>query len=99
MRKTKLQEMCSTEMGQLKVFIQMAKFARTNGAFGGPGIFKKDLTDKGVSEKIFKWLIDNHYISYHPGRALWISTTNKLHPTQTIANLEKSIKKFEGGKE
>lgn len=95
MKKTKLQEMTSTKFGQLKVFIQMAKYARTNGAFGGPGIFKEDLTKKGISEEIFQWLIKEHYISYHPGKALWISTTNKFYPEKTIANLEKSIKEFE----
>ena len=94
-RKTKLQEMTSTKFGQLKVFIQMAKYARTNGAFGGPGIFKEDLTKKGISEEIFDWLVKEHYIAYHPGKALWISTTNKLYPEKTISNLEKSIKEFE----
>ena len=95
MRKTKLQEMTSTKFGQLKVFIQMAKYARTNGAFGGPGIFKEDLTKKGVSEEVFKWLVKEHYISYHPGKALWIATTNKFHPEKTIANLEASMEEFE----
>lgn len=95
MKKTKLQELSSTKMGQLKIFIQMAKFARTNGAFGGPGIFKDDLTEKGVSEEMFNWLIKNHYMSYHPGKALWIATTNKFYPNNTISNLEKSIEDFE----
>ena len=95
MKKTKLQEMTSTKFGQLKVFIRMAKYARTNGAFGGPGIFKEDLTKKGISEEIFDWLVKEHYIAYHPGKALWIANTNKLYPSQTIDNLEMTIKKFE----
>lgn len=95
MKKTKLQELSSTKMGQLKIFIQMAKYARTNGAFGGPGIFKEDLMKKGVGKEIFQWLVKNHYIAYHEGKALWIATVNKFYPENTISNLEKSIEDFE----
>lgn len=95
-RKTKLEELASTKIGQIKIFIQMAKYARTSGAFGGFGITYEDLRKKGVSEEIFAWLVQNHYTNKpQKDRALWIANTNKLYPTQTIDNLEKSIKKFE----
>lgn len=98
-RKTKLQKLASTMIGQLEIFIGQAKFARVSGSFGGPGIFKEDLIKKGVSEKVFKWLCDNHYISYHEGRPLWISTTNKFYPTKTIANLEKMLNDYKNSDE
>ncbi len=95
-RKTKLEELASTKIGQIKIFIQMAKYARTSGAFGGFGITYEDLRKKGVSEEIFAWLVQNHYTNKpQKDRALWIANTNKLYPTQTIDNLEKSIKDFE----
>ena len=93
------QKLASTMIGQLEIFIGQAKFARVNGAMGGPGIFKEDLIRNGISEKVFKWLCDNHYISYHEGRALWISTTNKLYPTRTIANLEKMLNDYKNSDE
>lgn len=86
-------------IGQLEIFIGQAKYARVSGSFGGPGIFKEDLTRNGISEKVFKWLCDNHYIAYHEGRALWISTTNKLYPTRTIANLEKMLNDYKNSDE
>lgn len=95
-RKTKLEELASTKVGQIKIFIQMAKYARTSGAFGGFGITYEDLRKKGVSEEIFVWLVQNHYTNKpQKGKALWIANTNKFYPNQTIDNLEKSIKKFE----
>lgn len=99
MKKTKNEKLASTMVGQLEIFIGQAKFARVNGAFGGQGIFKDDLTKKGISEKTFKWLCENHYISYHEGRPLWISTTNKLYPTRTIANLEKMLNDYKNSDE
>ena len=96
MKKTKLQELTSTKFGQLKVFIQMAKYARTSGAFGGFGITYEDLKKKGVSDEVFNWLVANHYVNKpHKGEALWIANANKLYPSQTIDNLEMDIKKFE----
>lgn len=95
-RKTKLEELASTKIGQIKIFIQMAKYAKVSGGFGGFGITYEDLRKKGVSEEIFAWLVQNHYTNKpQKGRALWIANTNKLYPTQTIDNLEKSIKDFE----
>lgn len=99
MRKTMKQKLASTMIGQLEIFIGQAKYARVSGSFGGPGIFKEDLTRNGISEKVFKWLCDNHYIAYHEGRALWISTTNKLYPTRTIANLEKMLNDYKNSDE
>lgn len=98
-RKTKLQKLASTMIGQLEIFIGQAKYARVSGSFGGPGIFKEDLIEKGISEKVFKWLCDNHYISYHEGRALWISNTNKLYPGRTISKLEETIKSYKESEE
>lgn len=95
-RKTKLEELASTKIGQIKIFIQMAKYAKVSGGFGGFGITYEDLKKKGVSDEIFAWLVEHHYTNKpQKGRALWIANTNKLYPTQTIENLEKSIKKFE----
>lgn len=99
MKKTVKQKLASTMVGQLEIFIGQAKFARVNGAFGGPGIFKEDLIKNGISANVFKWLCDNHYISYHEGRALWISTTNKFYPTRTIANLEKMLNEYKNSDE
>lgn len=93
-KKTVKQQLASTMVGQLEIFIGQAKFARVNGAFGGQGIFKEDLMKNGISEKTFKWLCDNHYISYHEGRALWISNTNKFYPNRTIASLEETVKAY-----
>lgn len=99
MKKTMKQKLASTMIGQLEIFIGQAKYARVSGSFGGPGIFKEDLVRNGISEKVFKWLCDNHYISYHEGRALWISNTNKLYPTRTIANLEKMLNDYKNSDE
>ena len=99
MKKTKKQELASTIVGQLEIFIGQAKYARVNGAFGGQGIFKDDLIRKGISEKTFSWLCKNHYISYHEGRPLWISTTNKFYPNRTISNLEKMLNDYKNSDE
>lgn len=99
MRKTMKQKLASTMIGQLEIFIGQAKYARVSGSFGGPGIFKEDLTRNGISEKVFKWLCDNHYIAYHEGKPLWISTTNKFYPTRTIANLEKMLNDYKNSDE
>ena len=86
-------------IGQLEIFIGQAKYARVSGSFGGPGIFKEDLTRNGISEKVFKWLCDNHYISYHEGKPLWISNTNKFYPDRTIAKLEKTLNDYKNSDE
>ena len=99
MRKTMKQKLASTMIGQLEIFIGQAKYARVSGSFGGPGIFKEDLTRNGISEKVFKWLCDNHYISYHEGKPLWISNTNKFYPGRTIAKLEETIKDYKESEE
>lgn len=95
-KKTKLEDLASTKIGQIKIFIQMAKYARTSGSFGGFGITYEDLIKKGVSDEIFMWLVQNHYTNKpQKGKALWIANTNKFYPTQTIDNLENFIKMFE----
>ena len=99
MRKTMKQKLASTMIGQLEIFIGQAKYARVSAIFGGPGIFKEDLTRNGISEKVFKWLCDNHYISYHEGKPLWISNTNKFYPGRTIAKLEETIKDYKESEE
>ena len=83
-------------MAQLEMFIQMCKFAKVNGAFGGNGITKKDLYDRGMTDKIFAWLVTNHYCNQQKsGKPLWIAINgNKLYPSQTIQNLEKRIAEF-----
>ena len=93
------QKLASTMIGQLEIFIGQAKYARVSGSFGGPGIFKEDLTRNGISEKVFKWLCDNHYISYHEGKPLWISNTNKFYPDRTIAKLEKTLNDYKNSDE
>ena len=101
MKKTKKQirfeEVSASGWKQLVMFIQMCKFAKVNGAFGGNGITKKDLYDKGMTDKIFNWLRANHYCNEQkPGQPLWIAINgNKFYPEQTVQNLEKSMKAFE----
>ena len=99
MRKTMKQKLASTMIGQLEIFIGQAKYARVSGSCGGRGIFKEDLTRNGISEKVFKWLCDNHYIAYHEGKPLWISNTNKFYPGRTIAKLEETIKDYKESEE
>lgn len=101
MKKTKKQikfeEVSASGWEQLVMFIQMCKFAKVNGAFGGNGITKKDLYDKGMTDKIFNWLRANHYCNEQkPGQPLWIAINgNKFYPEQTVQNLEKKMKAFE----
>lgn len=94
MRKTNLQKLAETDLGQLEIFCRMCHYAKTNGAFGGNGITKQDLLDKGITETTFKWLVAQHYCNMQkPGRPLWIAINgNKLYPHQTVQNLEKLIK-------
>lgn len=98
-KKTKLQKLTETMVGQIEVFIAMCKFAKVNGAMGGKGITKQDLLKKGITEETFQWLKSHHYISYHEGRPLWISTTNKFYPTRTISNLEKILNDYKNSDE
>lgn len=82
---------------QLKMFCSMCHYARTNGAFGGNGITKQDLYNKGMTDEVWKWLVANHYCNEQkPGKPLWISINgNKFYPEQTIQNLEASMEEFE----
>jgi len=82
---------------QLKMFIQMCKFAKVNGAFGGNGITKQDLYDKGMTDDIFNWLKKYHYCNEQKeGKPLWIAINgNRFYPEQTVQNLEKSMQEFE----
>ena len=104
MRKTKKQirfeEVRESGLEQLKMFIQMSKFAKVNGAMGGNGITKKDLYDKGMTDRVWNFLVSNHYCSVQkPGKPLWISINgNKYYPDKTVQNLEKMIAQFEAEK-
>lgn len=86
---------------QLRTFIGLAKHAKVAASFDmkngniPKGLFKEDLIEKGIAEKTFKWLIDEHYISYHEGRCLFLAFANKYHKDKTIANLEKLLDDFE----
>ena len=100
MRKTKkqirLEEIKKDGIEQIKMFIQMCKYAKVSAAFGGNGITKKDLYDRGMTDKIFNWLKENHYCNEQKaGQPLWISINgNKFYPSQTIQNLEVSLNNF-----
>lgn len=96
-KQIRFEEVQGNDFEQLKMFIQMCKYAKVNGAFGGNGITKKDLYDKGMTDKVFNWLKTNHYCNEQkPGKPLWIAINgNKFYPEQTVQNLEKSIKEFE----
>lgn len=100
-KQIKFEEVQGNGFEQLKMFIQMCKYAKVNGAFGGNGITKKDLYDKGMTDKVFNWLKKNHFCNEQkPGKPLWIAINgNKFYPEQTVQNLEKSIKEFEKVKE
>lgn len=99
-RKTKKQirfeEVAASGWEQLKMFIAMCKYAKVSAAFGGNGITKKDLYDKGMTDKIFNWLKANHYCNEQKaGKPLWIAINgNRFYPTQTVQNLEKSMNDF-----
>ena len=96
-KQIKFEEVRADGMEQIKMFIQMCKFAKVNGAMGGNGITKKMLYEKGMTDKVWQFLVSNHYCNEQkPGKPLWVSINgNKLYPSQTIQNLEASIKAFE----
>ena len=100
MKQIRFEEVRESGLEQLKMFIQMSKFAKVNGAMGGNGITKKDLYDKGMTDKVFQFLVSNHYCSVQkPGKPLWISINgNKYYPDKTVQNLEKMIAQFESEK-
>lgn len=99
-KKTKKQlefeRVASSKFAQLEMFCKMCHFAKTNGAFGGNGITKKDLIAKGMSEEVYLWLVNNHYCNQQKaGKPLWIAINgNKLYPTQTVQNLETKLAAF-----
>lgn len=101
MRKTvkqiRFEEVRESGLEQLKMFIQMCKFARVNGAFGGNGITKDDLYAKGMTDKVWQFLVSNHYCNEQkPGKPLWVSINgNKFYPNRTVQKLEKMLEKFE----
>ena len=101
MRKTKKQlefeKVSASGFEQLKMFCKMCHYAKTNAAFGGNGITKKDLYDKGMTDKVWSWLVKEHYCNEQkPGKPLWISINgNKFYPEQTVQNLEKSLAEYE----
>lgn len=96
-KQIRFEEVRADGMEQIKMFIQMCKFAKVNGAMGGDGITKKMLYEKGMTDKVWQFLVSNHYCNEQkPGKPLWVSINgNKLYPSQTIQNLEASIKAFE----
>lgn len=96
-KQIKFEEVRADGMEQIKMFIQMCKFAKVNGAMGGNGITKKMLYEKGMTDKVWQFLVSNHYCNEQiPGKPLWVSINgNKFYPSQTIQNLEASIKAFE----
>lgn len=86
---------------QLRTFVGLAKHAKVAAAFDmkngniPKGLFKEDLLNAGVTEDTFQWLVNNHYISYHEGRCLFLAFANKYHKDKTIDNLVKILDKFE----
>lgn len=96
-KQIKFEEVRADGMEQIKMFIQMCKFAKVNGAMGGNGITKKMLYEKGMTDKVWQFLVSNHYCNEQkPGKPLWVSINgNRLYPSQTVQNLEASIKAFE----
>lgn len=100
MKQIKFEEVRESGLEQLKMFVQMCKFAKVNGAFGGNGITKKDLYDKGMTDKVWNFLVSNHFCNEQkPGKPLWVSVNgNKFYPDKTVQNLEKMIAQFEAGK-
>lgn len=99
-KQLEFERIAENKLEQLKMFVQMCKFAKVNGAFSGKGITKQDLVNKGLSEEVYKWLIAQHYCNAQKtGKPLWIAINgNKYYPTQTVQNLEKKIKEFEEAK-
>lgn len=97
MKQIKFEEVQANEMEQVKMFIQMCKFAKVNGAMGGDGITKKMLYEKGMTDKVWQFLVTNHYCNEQkPGKPLWVSINgNKFYPTKTVQNLEKLVKDWE----
>lgn len=99
-RKTKKQlefeRIAGSKFAQLEMFCNMCHYAKINAAFGGNGITKEDLYRKGMSDEVYKWLVQNHYCNQQKsGKPLWIAVNgNKLYPTQTVQNLEKSLEDF-----
>lgn len=59
------------------------------------GLSVQDLKDAGISDATINWLSKNRYIAIHKDKPIWISWTNKYYPTQTIANLAKTVRAFE----
>ena len=100
MKQIRFEEVRESGLEQLKMFIKMSKFAKVNGAMGGNGITKKDLYDRGMTDKVFQFLVSNHYCNEQkPGKPLWVSINgNKFYPDKTVQNLEKMIAQFEAGK-
>ena len=100
MKQIRFEEVRESGLEQLKMFCRMCHFARVNGAFGGNGITKKDLYDRGMTDKVFQFLVSNHYCSVQkPGKPLWVSINgNKFYPDKTVQNLEKMIAQFEAEK-
>ncbi len=96
-KQIRFEEVRADGMEQIKMFIQMCKFAKVNGAMGGNGITKKMLYEKGMTDKVWQFLVSNHYCNEQkPGKPLWVSINgNRLYPSQTVQNLEASIKAFE----
>ena len=96
-KQIRLEEVRADGMEQIKMFIQMCKFAKVNGAMGGNGITKKMLYEKGMTDKVWQFLVSNHYCNEQkPGKPLWVSINgNRLYPSQTVQNLEASVKAWE----
>lgn len=96
-KQIRFEEVRADEMEQVKMFIQMCKFAKVNGAMGGDGITKKMLYEKGMTDKVWQFLVSNHYCNEQkPGKPLWVSINgNKFYPTKTVQNLEASVKAWE----
>lgn len=99
-KQLEFERVASSGLEQLKMFCKMCHYAKTNAAFGGNGITKQDLYNKGMSDTIFNWLKANHYCNEQKaGRPLWVSVNgNKFYPTQTIQHLEELISNFENVK-
>lgn len=99
-KKTKLQKLTETMVGQIEVFIAMCKFAKVNGAMGGKGITKQDLLKKGLTEETFQWLKSHHYCNEQKkGQPLWVAINgNKLYPDRTVAALEDIVNDFKAEK-
>ena len=86
---------------QLRTFVGLAKHAKVAASFDmkngniPKGLFKEDLLNAGITEDTFKWLVKNHYISYHEGRCLFLAFANRYYKDKTIDNLVNILDKFE----